>query len=58
MVFFGEVEAMVRDEDDDGVVLLGALCQGIEDAAVLDVDLGGCGEVGLHCGFVKTGFEN
>lgn len=49
VVFFGEVKSVVGDEDDDGVVLVGAFGQGLENAAVLRIDVSGGGEVGLHC---------
>lgn len=43
--FFADVEAVIRPEDDDGVIGVGALIEGVEEAADAVVGEGGAGEI-------------
>ena len=52
------MKSVVRQEDDDGVVLVGAFRQGIEHPTVLRIHIGRRGEVGLHRGLVQAGIEH
>ena len=58
VVFFPEVEPVIREEDDDGVVLVGAGIEGVEDAPDLVVGEADTGEVGLDQGLPLVVFHD
>ena len=50
-VFFAEMEAVVREENDDGVVFVRAGVEGIQEATDLVIGEGDTGKIGLDEGF-------
>ena len=57
-VFFSQVEAMIREENDNGVVLVWAGIEGIQEATHLVVGEADTGEIGLDEGLPLVIFHN
>ena len=58
VVLLAQVPAVVAPEHDDGVVLVGGLVEGVEQAADVHVGVGDRGEVGLHGFLPAAGLEH
>lgn len=57
-MLFPQVEPVIGEEDDNGVVLVRAFFEGSEDTPDLSVDIGGRGQVGLSSLFMFSRIDD